>query len=112
MILYVLIGALAMVALYYVYKPIKKLISYIKIRRSTVGVSKIASIEKDIEDLKSKFNELSLEIQTTKELLGDTQKANTYLYPENFDTSKEDGKTVFVKNGEEKSYETIDWRSR
>jgi hypothetical protein len=66
----------------------------------------------DINRLQAELDELRDEVNRLQGVNAEIQKTNVLLYPENFDKDKNTGTTVFVKNGEEKPYETIDWRSR
>jgi len=66
----------------------------------------------ELNELAFTVNELRDDMKRLQEVNDETQKTNVLLYPENFDKDKSTGTTVFVKNGEEKPYDTIDWRSR
>lgn len=77
-----------------------------------VQMEDINQLRVELDELRNTVSELREDMKHLQEVNAETQKTNVFLYPENFDKDKSDGKTVFVKNGEEKPYETIDWRSR
>jgi hypothetical protein len=109
-LLYSLLGAITVIVIYLAYKPIRKLLSKVKLHRK--DVSEIKELRSDIDRLWDISKELATELQQLKEVTDETQKNNTLLFPERFDTDQTDGKTIFVKEGEEKAYDTVDWRSR
>jgi prefoldin subunit 5 len=83
-----------------------------KTREPVVQMEDIKQLRAEITELRTAFNELREDMKRLQEVNAETEKTNVLLYPQNFDKDKNDGKTVFVKDGEEKPYETIDWRSR
>ena len=83
-----------------------------KTREPVVQMEDINQLRVEIAELRTAFNELREDMKRLQEVNAETEKTNVLLYPQNFDKDKNDGKTVFVKDGEEKPYETIDWRSR
>jgi hypothetical protein len=72
----------------------------------------VRQLRLELNELAFTVNDLREDMKRLQDLNAETQKTNVLLYPENFDKNKSDGKTIFVKNGEEKPYDTIDWRSR
>lgn len=103
MYLYTLLGAALVVVCYILYKPLLKLLKSIKIKRP---------LQKDIDSLNTRMKKLEEDMDYLYRLNNETQKTNELLFPQNFDKDKVEGATVFIKDGEEKKYETIDWRSR
>lgn len=83
-----------------------------KTRKPVVQMEDINQLRAELAELRTAFNELCDDMKRLQEVNAETEKTNVLLYPQNFDKDKNDGKTVFVKDGEEKPYETIDWRSR
>ena len=90
-----------------------------KPREPVVKMEDISQLRAEIAELfrvtnllNSHIDELREDMKRLQEVNAETEKTNVLLYPQNFDKDKSDGKTVFVKDGEEKPYETIDWRSR
>jgi uncharacterized coiled-coil DUF342 family protein len=108
--LYVVLGAIIMAAAYFISKPTGKVISKIKLHR--VHSSDMKQLKDEIDGLRNTLKEVVTEINQLREVNNETQKTNTMLFPEHFELDKTEGKTVFVKDGEEKPYATIDWRSR
>lgn len=77
-----------------------------------VQMEDINQLRVELDELRAIVTELHDDMKRLQDLNAETQKTNVLLYPENFDKDKNTGTTVFVKNGEEKPYDTIDWRSR
>jgi hypothetical protein len=77
-----------------------------------VQIEDINSLKAELDELRAIIADLRDDMKHLQDLNAETQKTNVLLYPENFDKDKGTGTTVFVKNGEEKPYDTIDWRSR
>jgi len=88
------------------------LLDFKKTREPIVQIEDINQLRIEIDTLWRTIADLRDDMKRLQDLNAETQKTNVLLYPENFDKNKSDGKTVFVKNGEEKPYDTIDWRSR
>lgn len=109
-LLYIVLGAVLVVVCYTVYKPLLKLVHSVKERRHKP--SDIKQLQKQVSSLRTEIEELKEDIKMFHQVTNETQKTNELLFPQNFDKSKVEGETVFVKDGEEKKYETIDWRSR
>ena len=83
-----------------------------KVHKPIIKVDDVKQLRAELDELHNTVIELRDDLKRFQEVNNETQKNNVLLFPENFDKDKEEGKTVFVKNGEEKSYETVDWRSR
>jgi prefoldin subunit 5 len=83
-----------------------------KTRKAAVKMEDISQLRSELAELRNTIDELRADMKRLQEVNAETEKTNVLLYPQNFDKNKNDGKTVFVKDGEEKPYETIDWRSR
>ena len=83
-----------------------------KPREPVVKMEDISQLRAELTELRSLIDELREDMKRLQEVNAETEKTNVLLYPQNFDKDKSDGKTVFVKDGEEKPYDTIDWRSR
>lgn len=77
-----------------------------------VQVEDVDQLRAELDKLRKIIIELREDMDCLQGLNAETEKTNVLLYPENFDKDKNTGTTVFIKNGEEKPYETIDWRSR
>ena len=69
-------------------------------------------LKAEVKNLRNIVKDMQTDMKLLQEVNTETQKNNVLLFPQNFDKDKVEGKTVFVKNGEEKPYETVDWRSR
>lgn len=110
-LVYLIIGILLPITILQIRKIAKKVIAKRK-SKPVVKTDDIKQLWTELGELKSAVNELRAEMKQIQEVNDETQKHNELLFPQNFDKDKEDGKTVFIKNGEEKPYETIDWRSR
>jgi len=110
-LVYLVIGILLPISILQVHKIIKKVIAKRK-ARPVVRTDDIKQLRAEIIDLRNALIELRADMKQIQEVNDETQKHNELLFPQNFDKDKEEGKTVFVKNGEEKPYETVDWRSR
>lgn len=104
-LLYTVLGVVLAVVCYLLYKPLLKLVKGIKINR-------YKELQKEVNDLHKEIEQLKEDMSHLYKVTNETQKTNELLFPQNFDKNKEEGATVFVKDGEEKKYETIDWRSR
>lgn len=103
--LYMALGVVVTILCYVLYKPLLKLVKGIKIGR-------YKELQKEVNNLKKEIGQLKEDMSYLYKVTNETQKTNELLFPQNFDKTKEEGATVFVKDGEEKKYETIDWRSR
>lgn len=110
-LVYLFIGILLPISVVQLHKLAKKMISKRK-TRPIVRTDDIKQLRNEIDQLRGTVNDLVIDIKQLHEVNSETQKRTEVLFPENFDKDKELGKTVFVKNGEEKVLETIDWRSR
>lgn len=108
--LYTVLGMAIVIACYMLYRPLLRLIERIRSkRRKPVDIEQLRN---EIKDLHSEIDDLRKELHLLSQVTSDTQKTNELLFPESFDKNKSDGATIFVKDGEEKIHETIDWRSR
>lgn len=110
-VVYFLIGLLLPIT-YQLVKVIRKRLAKRKTLKPVVRVDDLKQLRTEIGELNQTVSELRDDMQKLKEVNDESQKRNELLFPQNFDKDPEEGKTVFVKNGEEKPYETIDWRSR
>ena len=108
----IVLWVIAFIILYFIFHPHKISIPKIRKRKSIKQSGDIKQVRAEIDDLKSAVNELHEDMKHLQEVNNETQKRNELLFPQNFDKDKVEGKTVFVKDGEEKPYETVDWRSR
>ena len=111
-LIYFLIGILLPFVILQIVKVARKRIAKRKTRKPVDQTEDIKHLRTELGELKSAVIELHDDMNRLQEVTNETQKNNVLLFPENFDKDKDEGKTVFVKNGEEKPYETIDWRSR
>lgn len=110
-VVYLVIGSLLPITILQIRKVVKRVITKRK-ARPVVKTDDIKQLRAELSELRDTVNELRADMKHLQEVNNETQKRNELLFPQNFDKNKEDGKTVFVKNGEEKPYETVDWRSR
>lgn len=74
--------------------------------------NEIKQIKTDIIELKQEILELKTDVHNLLQVNDETEQRTALLFPEKFDIDPSENKTVFIKNGKEKTYETIDWRSR
>jgi hypothetical protein len=109
---YFLAGVLIPTLILQISKMTKKGVFKRKRRINVDKTNDLEQIRAELNNLTNTVSDLRDDMKHLQEVNTETQKTNVLLYPENFDKDKSDGKTVFVKNGEEKPYETIDWRSR
>ena len=72
----------------------------------------INQLRAELDELKGIVTELRDDMKRMQDLNAETEKTNVLLYPESFDKDKDTGVTTFVKDGKERQYETVDWRSR
>lgn len=125
-------GALAMALICLLYKVIIFAIEQtrdLKLKRarpestqppSRWGGKKIAippitqyAMVKDLEKLAERVKTLEDGFQTLQDFNQQSIEAAAIMNPTEFTTEMDDkGNTVFLKNGKEKVYETIDWRNR
>ncbi len=110
--IYFILGIFTPFILFASYKIFTKLVKIRKDHIVNLTSHNITDVRKDIVALFKIVKELEENIKNLHEITQETQKATKVLFPDNFDSSKSEGKTVFIKNGEEKKYETIDWRNR
>jgi hypothetical protein len=108
---YFLIGILLPITILQIVKLYRKGVFKRKIRKP-VDQTEVKQLRAEFGELRTIVKELHDDMKHLQEVNNETQKRNELLFPQNFDKDKSDGKTVFVKNGEEKPYETVDWRSR
>lgn len=73
---------------------------------------KVQQLEVEIAGLKDEITVLKDDIKRVSNVNNEIQKNNELLFPDHYDKSSPESKTVFVKDGKEKELETIDWRSR
>lgn len=110
-LVYLIIGILLPITILQIRKIIRRLIAKRK-AKPVVRTDDIKQLRAELAELRNALSELRADMKQVQEVNDETQKRSELLFPQNFDKDKEEGKTVFVKNGEEKPYETVDWRSR
>jgi hypothetical protein len=110
-LVYLIIGILLPITILQIHKIVRKIISKRK-AKPVVKTDDIKQLRAEIGELRSVVKDIHDDMKQLQEVNNETQKRNELLFPQNFDKDKVEGKTVFVKDGEEKPYETVDWRSR
>lgn len=95
---------------YLLYKPLLGLVN--RLGKRKISPSVISELQNEVKRLHKEIDGLKEDIRLLQQVNSETQRTNELLFPQNFDKTKTEGATVFVKDGEEKKYETIDWRSR
>lgn len=72
-----------------------------------------STTREEIDRINEEIARIHEDIKHLSELNEETQRNYILAAPNEFTQEKdENGKTVFVKNGKEKVYDTIDWRNR
>ena len=110
-LVYLIIGILLPITILQVRKIVKGVIAKRK-AKPVVRTDDIKRLRDELDELRNTVRELHDDMKLLQEVNSETQKHNELLFPQNFDKDNVEGKTVFVKDGEEKPYETVDWRSR
>jgi hypothetical protein len=110
-LVYLIIGILLPITILQIRKIVRSFIAKRK-SKPIVKTDDIKQLRAELAELRNILSELRADMKHLQEVNDETQKHSELLFPQNFDKDKDEGKTVFVKNGEEKPYETVDWRSR
>lgn len=111
-LVYTFIGIFIATFVFLVYKPTVRFVKNILTRNRRITLKDMKDVTKEISKLHDEIGDIRLEVNLIKEVNEENKKNNSLLYPEHFEHDETTNKTVFVKDGEEKPYETISWRDR